>query len=167
MKISLIGFILNEPRMRSKFSDILEDEGKPVAADIALDYMIQEYVNLRLGGTSKVVGENSFPDREFKLDHLTEAQIMTTPDPFLQACQQVAKHANAAGLFIQDFARAMNNLPAGNVDGKKNQIPFRVWPGSALAPEFLPIGGVCGRWRWLNSDTTAGVWGHAWWSGGR
>lgn len=92
---------------------------------------------------------------------------MTTHDPFLQACQQVAKHANAAGLSIQDFARAMNNLPAGNVDGKKNQIPFRAWPGSALAPEFLPIGGACGRWRWLNSDTTAGMWGHVWWSGGR
>lgn len=68
MKISLIGFILNEPRMKAKFSNILTDEGKPVPADIALDFLIQEYVNLRLGGKSDVVGQLSFPDREFKLN---------------------------------------------------------------------------------------------------
>lgn len=96
---------------------------------------------------------------------------MTTPipDPFLKACQQVARHANAAGLSPQEFAKAMNNLPAsGVIDiAKRNQMAASYWPGSALAPEFLPIGGACGRWRWLNSDTTAGVWGHVWWSGGR
>lgn len=55
--------------MRSKPSKILTDEEKPVPADIALDFLIQEYVNLRLGGTSAVVQESSFPDRKFKLNY--------------------------------------------------------------------------------------------------
>lgn len=33
---------------------------------------------------------------------------MTTSDSILQACQQVARHANAAGLSPQEFAKAMN-----------------------------------------------------------
>lgn len=69
MKISLIGFILNDLRISSKLSKILTDEGKSVPADIALDFLIQEYVSLRLGGTSAVVKESSFPDREFKLNY--------------------------------------------------------------------------------------------------
>lgn len=60
--------------MRAKLSNILTDEGRPVPADIALDYLIQEYVDLRLGGKSDVVGQSSFPDREFKLDYPTETQ---------------------------------------------------------------------------------------------
>jgi hypothetical protein len=168
MKVSLIGFILNEPRMRSKFSDILEDEGKPVAADIALDYMIQEYVNLRLGGTSKVVGETSFPDREFKINCSTETMATPTRDPILQALINKWHNTPAVILSLQEFARPMNSFFVKNVNVKRRiKIPFRAWSGSALAPEFLPIGGACGRWRWLNSDTTAGVWGHVWWSGGR
>lgn len=74
MKFSLIGLILHEPRMKSRFSKILTDEGRPVPADIALDFLIQEYVKVRLGGKSDFVGQSSFPDREFKLDHPTETQ---------------------------------------------------------------------------------------------
>ena len=67
MKISLTGFLLNDSRMHTKLSKILTDEGKAVPAEVALDLLIQEYVNLRLGGTSKLVGESCFPDREFVL----------------------------------------------------------------------------------------------------
>lgn len=45
---------------------------------------------------------------------------MTTPDPVLKACQQVAKHANAAGLSPQEFARAMNNLDAIAAEESRN-----------------------------------------------
>jgi hypothetical protein len=67
MKISLTGLLFNDSRMHAKLSKILTDEGKAVPAEIALDLLIQEYVNLRLGGTSKLVGESCFPDREFVL----------------------------------------------------------------------------------------------------
>jgi hypothetical protein len=68
VKISLTGFILNDLRMAKKFASILEDEGKSVPADVALDLLIQEYVNLRLGGTSDIVDQSSFPNREFTLE---------------------------------------------------------------------------------------------------
>jgi len=68
VKISLSGFILNDPRMAKKFASILTDEGKSVPADVALDLLIQEYVNLRLGGTSDIVGQSNFPNREFTLE---------------------------------------------------------------------------------------------------
>ena len=67
MKISLIGFILNDTRMRQKLSKILTDKGQSVPADVALDTLIQEYVKLRLGGTSELVGESKFPACEFAL----------------------------------------------------------------------------------------------------
>jgi hypothetical protein len=67
MKISLTGLLFNDSRMHAKLSKILTDEGKAVPAEVALDLLIQEYVNLRLGGTSKLVGESCFPDREFVL----------------------------------------------------------------------------------------------------
>ncbi len=67
MRISLTYFILNDSRMAKKFAKILTDEGKAVAADVALDFLIQEYVNVRLGGTSDVVGACDFPDRDFIL----------------------------------------------------------------------------------------------------
>ena len=67
MKISLSGLILNDSRMRAKFAQILTDDGKPVPPDVALDVLIQEYVNIRLGGTSDLVGMSSFPNREFVL----------------------------------------------------------------------------------------------------
>ncbi len=60
--------------MKSRFSKILTDERRPVPADIALDFLIQEYVKVRLGGRSDFIRESSFPDREFKLDHPTETQ---------------------------------------------------------------------------------------------
>lgn len=69
MKVSLLGLILNEPQTRDLLSVLLKDKEKPVPADIALDYLIQEYVNLRLGGTSPVVKESSFPDRKFELNY--------------------------------------------------------------------------------------------------
>ena len=64
MKISLLGLILNDTRMRQKLGT---DNGQNVSAEIALDLLIQEYVNLRLGGTSELVGQSRFPDREFAL----------------------------------------------------------------------------------------------------
>ena len=67
MKISLIGFILNDTRMRQKLSKILTDKGQSVPADVALDTLIQEYVTLRLGGTSELVGESKFPACGFAL----------------------------------------------------------------------------------------------------
>ena len=67
MKISLLGLILNDTRMRQKLGQILTDNGQNVNAEIALDLLIQEYVNLRLGGTSELVGQSRFPDREFVL----------------------------------------------------------------------------------------------------
>ena len=67
MRISLTGFILNDSRMAKKFAKILTDEGKAVAADVALDFLIQEYVNVRLGGTSDLVGGCAFRDRDFIL----------------------------------------------------------------------------------------------------
>jgi hypothetical protein len=67
MKISLTGLLFNDSRMHAKLSKILTDESKAVPAEVALDLLIQEYVNLRLGGTSKLVGESCFPDREFVL----------------------------------------------------------------------------------------------------
>jgi hypothetical protein len=67
MKISLLGLILNDTRMRQKLSQVLTDNGQNVSAVIALDLLIQEYVNLRLGGTSELVGQSRFPDREFAL----------------------------------------------------------------------------------------------------
>jgi len=67
MKISLTGLLLNEARMHTKLSRILTDEGKAVPAEVALDLLIQEYVNLRLGGTSDLVREFHFIDREFVL----------------------------------------------------------------------------------------------------
>jgi hypothetical protein len=67
MKISLLGLILNDTRMRQKLGHVLTDNGQNVSAEIALDLLIQEYVNLRLGGTSELVGQSRFPDREFAL----------------------------------------------------------------------------------------------------
>jgi hypothetical protein len=67
MKISLLGLILNDTRMRQKLGQVLTDNGQNVSAEIALDLLIQEYVNLRLGGTSELVGQSRFPDREFAL----------------------------------------------------------------------------------------------------
>ena len=67
MKMSLSGLILNDSRTRAKFAQILIDDGKPVPPDVALDVLIQEYVNIRLGGTSDLVGQSSFPSREFVL----------------------------------------------------------------------------------------------------
>jgi hypothetical protein len=68
MKISLSGFILNDTRMRQKLSMILlTDKDQSVPADVALDTLIQEYVNLRLGGTSELVGESKFPACKFSL----------------------------------------------------------------------------------------------------
>lgn len=67
MKISLQGFILNDTRMRQKLSKILADKGESVPPDVALDTLIQEYANLRLGGTSELVGESRFPACKFAL----------------------------------------------------------------------------------------------------
>jgi hypothetical protein len=67
MKISLLGLILNDTRMRQKLSQVLTDNGNSVSAETALDLLIQEYVNLRLGGTSELVGQSKFPAREFVL----------------------------------------------------------------------------------------------------
>jgi hypothetical protein len=67
MKVSLLGLILNDTRMRQKLGQVLTDNGQNVSAEIALDLLIQEYVNLRLGGTSELVGQSRFPDREFVL----------------------------------------------------------------------------------------------------
>ena len=67
MKISLTGLLLNDSRMHTKLSKILTDDNKPVSAEVALDLLIQEYVNLRLGGTSDLIGESRFVDREFVL----------------------------------------------------------------------------------------------------
>jgi hypothetical protein len=67
MKISLQGLILNDPRMRKILGNVLTDKGQSVPADVALDTLIQEYVNLRLGGTSDLVGESKFPTCEFAL----------------------------------------------------------------------------------------------------
>lgn len=75
MKISLIGFILSDLRIKNKLAKILADNDQPVPADIALDYLIQEYVKLRLGGTSKVVGESRFPRREFELTNPNTSAI--------------------------------------------------------------------------------------------
>jgi hypothetical protein len=67
MKISLTGLLLNDSRMHTKLSKILTDDNKPVSAELALDLLIQEYVNLRLGGTSDLIGQSRFIDREFVL----------------------------------------------------------------------------------------------------
>lgn len=68
MKISLSGLILNNPKIAKRLASILlDDDGKDVPADVALDLLIQEYVNIRLGGTSDLVGQSKFPDREFTL----------------------------------------------------------------------------------------------------
>jgi hypothetical protein len=67
MKVSLIGLILRNAKTAKDFAHILTDEGNPVPAEVALDVMIQEYVNIRLGGTSNLVGESTFPQREFTL----------------------------------------------------------------------------------------------------
>jgi hypothetical protein len=67
MKISLTGLLFNDSRMHTKLSRILTDEGKAVPAEVALDLLIQEYVNLRLGGTSDLIGQSRFIDREFVL----------------------------------------------------------------------------------------------------
>jgi hypothetical protein len=67
MKISLLGLILNDTRMRQKLGHVLTDNGQKVSAEIALDLLIQEYVILRLGGTSELIGQGRFPGREFVL----------------------------------------------------------------------------------------------------
>ena len=67
MKISLTGLLLNDSRMHTKLSKILTDDNKAVSAEVALDLLIQEYVNLRLGGTSDLIGQSHFVDREFVL----------------------------------------------------------------------------------------------------
>jgi len=67
MKISLLGLILNDTRMNQKLGKVLTNNGSSVSAEIALDLLIQEYVNLRLGGTSELVGQSRFPNREFAL----------------------------------------------------------------------------------------------------
>ena len=67
MKISFKGFILNDTRMRQKLSKILTDKGQSVSPDVALDTLIQGYVNLRLGGASELVGDSRFPACEFAL----------------------------------------------------------------------------------------------------
>ena len=67
MKISLTGLLLNDSRMHTKLSKILTDDNKPVSAEVALDLLIQEYVSLRLGGTSELIGQSRFVDREFVL----------------------------------------------------------------------------------------------------
>ena len=72
MKISLQGLILNDPRMRKILGNVLTDKGQSIPADVALDTLIQEYVTLRLGGTSKLVGESRFPACEFALSIPTD-----------------------------------------------------------------------------------------------
>jgi hypothetical protein len=67
MKVSLIGLILRNAKTAKDLANILTDEGDPVPACVALDILIQEYVNLRLGGASDLVGESTFPKREFTL----------------------------------------------------------------------------------------------------
>jgi hypothetical protein len=67
MKVSLIGLILRNTKTAKDFANILTDEGDSVPAGVALDVLIQEYVNLRLGGASDLVGESTFPKREFTL----------------------------------------------------------------------------------------------------
>jgi hypothetical protein len=67
MKISFTALILNDTRMRQKLGKLFTDNGQSVSAEIALDFLVQEYVNLRLGGTSELVGQSRFPDREFVL----------------------------------------------------------------------------------------------------
>jgi hypothetical protein len=74
MKVSLVGLILNNPTTEKLFSQIFENEGKNVPAEEALDVCIQEYVNLRLGGTSRLVGESRFPEREFVVPELVKAR---------------------------------------------------------------------------------------------
>ena len=76
MKISFIGFILNDTRMRQKLSKILTDKGQSVPADVALDTLIQEYVNLRLGGTSELVGESKFPACRFALSIPNDGPVL-------------------------------------------------------------------------------------------
>jgi hypothetical protein len=69
VKASLSGFILNDRRTARKLARILlDDKGRSLPADVALDVLIQEYVNLRLGGSSDIVSESKFPKREFTLD---------------------------------------------------------------------------------------------------
>jgi hypothetical protein len=69
VKTSLSGFILNDRRTARKLARIfLDDKGRSLPADVALDVLIQEYVNLRLGGSSDIVSESKFPNREFTLE---------------------------------------------------------------------------------------------------
>lgn len=60
--------------MEDLFSQIFENEGRNVPAEEALDVCIQEYVNVRLGGTSRLVGDSHFPEREFVIQELVTAR---------------------------------------------------------------------------------------------
>jgi len=55
MKTDLIGMILNNCGRRVFDSAILDDNGKPLDALHALDYMIMEYAKVRNGGESPTI----------------------------------------------------------------------------------------------------------------
>jgi hypothetical protein len=91
---------------------------------------------------------------------------MSNEDPFVQAVQQVAKHANNAGLSVQDFAKAMNSFDVATrrfrreasavIRHDPSRLPY--WPIVAT-PEI----GCFGRIRWINSEPSEQVWGRFWW----
>jgi hypothetical protein len=85
-------------------------------------------------------------------------------DPFLKSCLQVAQAANKSGLSLEQFAKAMNSLPARRrrdatvvVNHNPSRLPY--WPIVAT-PEI----GCFGRLRWINSMPSEEAWGRVWWS---